>query len=665
MVGNTFYITSGTGIGQSKEIVSVTANTVTLASALTVLPTGNTRYSIYNNFVDKKGIIAGIFNIPELPTVKFLTGERIFSITNRPTFADAEVTSSGVAKYVSSGFLNLTDKVQTPTVSPPPPARPAEVVTQVSTVIPNLNFRRDPVAQTFFTPKPKTAKKNYGIFVSSIDLFFSQKPEATAVLCPVEVRIVDVENGIPTQKIIASAFADWEDVKVSNPPQKTMKTNFKFADPQYLAPDTEFALVVISDSPEYRLWFATLGGLDKTDGITPAARISQQPYSGSLFFSQNGSTWTPEQQSDLMFSINKAVFSTTSATAYFKVKPKSFPTIIDKILLHSSDVDFPTTSLGYSLRTTYLGYLSYDYGNTIVPNKLFNFGNDLTSSSLSSNRRRVVQAGLADSMLVTVSMSTNDPDISPILNIQRLSAITYANHINAGGIYPENISVVTRGATHNAATAVVSISAPDLSGGVQAVATVALSSSNTLTSLNITNSGSGYVNAPTITITDVNASSNATVVCAGENKYSGGNAIARYQTRKITLANGFDASDLRVFVECVRPSGTHVIAYYKVLSAQDDVQFADRRWVRMELLNDVNSPDQLTPVELKFAHNVDSNGVPAGNISYYEEGDTVEEDPYPIGGTFKHFAIKLVLLANDPTVSPVVYTMRAITTPAG
>ena len=110
MVGNTFYITSGTGIGQSKEIVSVTANTVTLASALTVLPTGNTRYSIYNNFVDKKGIIAGIFNIPELPTVKFLTGERIFSITNRPTFADAEVTSSGVAKYVSAGFLNLTDK---------------------------------------------------------------------------------------------------------------------------------------------------------------------------------------------------------------------------------------------------------------------------------------------------------------------------------------------------------------------------------------------------------------------------------------------------------------------------------------------------------------------------------------------------------------------------
>ena len=39
--------------------------------------------------------------------------------------------------------------------------------------------------------------------------------------------------------------------------------------------------------------------------------ISQQPYLGSLFKSQNASTWEPSQWEDLKFVINKAVFETS------------------------------------------------------------------------------------------------------------------------------------------------------------------------------------------------------------------------------------------------------------------------------------------------------------------------------------------------------------------
>ena len=39
---------------------------------------------------------------------------------------------------------------------------------------------------------------------------------------------------------------------------------------------------------------------------------------GSLFKSQNGSTWEPDQTKDLMFRIYKAVFDTAGGSAVFE-----------------------------------------------------------------------------------------------------------------------------------------------------------------------------------------------------------------------------------------------------------------------------------------------------------------------------------------------------------
>ena len=45
--------------------------------------------------------------------------------------------------------------------------------------------------------------------------------------------------------------------------------------------------------------------------------ISQQYIGGSLFKSQNGSIWTPSQFEDMKIKLNKAKFSTTTASAFF------------------------------------------------------------------------------------------------------------------------------------------------------------------------------------------------------------------------------------------------------------------------------------------------------------------------------------------------------------
>ena len=175
-----------------------------------------------------------------------------------------------------------------------------------------------------------------------------------------------------SEKVIASTTLLWNDVKTTSTPSATngTNTNFRFKDPVYLSPSTEYAFVVLSESPAYKIWYSSLGETD----ISSQTRIDQQPYAGSMFRSQNGSTWTPYQNDDIMFVINKAVFSTSQAVVTFRAQSKNLPINMDEVLLQSTDVKFPATDLRYNLQTTYRYSLAPDSGNDILPGKLFKIG---------------------------------------------------------------------------------------------------------------------------------------------------------------------------------------------------------------------------------------------------------------------------------------------------
>jgi hypothetical protein len=175
--------------------------------------------------------------------------------------------------------------------------------------------------------------------------------------------------------------------------------------------------------------------------------------------------------------------------------------------------------------------------------------------------------------------------------------------------------------------------------------------------VNIINAGKGYVESPTITITEPGNATNATAVITSEDGKFGGNALARYITRKVTLADGFDSGDLRVTLRAIRPQGTNIAVYYKVQSDVDNRNFSDIKWRRMYLENDIISPDLNTAIDFKYNPSADSR---INKLSYVEDGAT-----YPLGGTFKHFAIKIVMLAECGCVSPTVRNLRAVALPEG
>lgn len=719
-VGNLFYVTAGTGLGQWRRITAASGKRITLQSTLLVDPTSNSKYSIGNHIVDNNGTLAGILNIPEEPNFKFKTGERIFTITDTDVLEDSDYTMKASAKFATSGLQTVMQDLNlqfptTPIVIPVPPVppdlpvpepAPTEPEPPVVNPVPPRRFPRrviprfrrgDPIAQTFFTPKPDSNKTSYGVFLSSVDLFFGSKPSTAtgALQLPVSVKIAQVRNGFPTKNYIATSTVKCKDVKISTSPSKDDAdtiTKFTFKDPVYLLPDTEYALIVYSDSPEYDVYIAELGG--SVLGADPPQRISEQPYSGSFFRSQNATTWTPYQNEDLMFVIHKAVFeSTGSATFALQDAPEATQNV-DRLLLNTNKLTFPVGSVDFKVKGIYKSNTAYDTYNYITPHQQFEYGkltsgrSDPAASAL--NTRKIIQ-GNANSLFVLAEFASSDPDVSAVFNKQTLSIIAGEHDVNNGGISNNIISITNRGAGYNAfvstGNAVFGSSNNTLNNaaqlfreqylannynigfynvtisggegtGADGFAVANTDASNTVNYIVINSGGKGYVETPTVTIANGNATTGMITAAAkaqGETGKRGGNINARYITREITLEEGFESGDIRVFMDCIRPTGTDVQVYYKVLGSEDPERFADKSWVRMHKTVDKNSKDSNQVIELTFRPDLLEN-----TLKYTENGVQ-----YPIGGKFKSFAIKVCLLAADSTVVPVVTNMRIIATPEG
>jgi hypothetical protein len=108
-------------------------------------------------------------------------------------------------------------------------------------------------------------------------------------------------------------------------------------------------------------------------------------------------------------------------------------------------------------------------------------------------------------------------------------------------------------------------------------------------------------------------------------------------------------------LNAIKPNGTDVAVYFKVLSALDSDAFTAKKWQKMQVVRDNFSINSTQRVPLEFRHSLEK-----GTISYTEGTNT-----YPLGGTFKYFAIKICLTAEDPSVIPYVESMRAVAVPGG
>jgi hypothetical protein len=362
---------------------------------------------------DVNGVVNGKFVIPNNDDLKFRTGQRQFRLTDSKENNRTNETTTGVATYTASGLLNVKEEVILST---------REVVFDETRVTSTRNVNvKEVVSTTYYDPLAQSfliGNIESGCYVTSTDLYFRKR----SVNVPVSMHLVTVENGIPTQKIVPFSKVVLNPGGVYISENATAETNFKFSAPVYLAPGVEYAIVVLSNDPEYRLWMAETGGFDATTGD----KISKNPFAGVSFKSQNASTWTPDQNKDFKFKMYRAKYDIESPkTATFNL---STTTPVDASLtqLRTQEIVLPGTSISYTLNS----------GSDNYPL--------LSNIDIGYNASET----FAFNSTLTVQLTSDNDYVSPSLDLDRISMLFIRNIVSTeAGIGNEEL------ATHGNATA--------------------------------------------------------------------------------------------------------------------------------------------------------------------------------------------------------------------
>lgn len=664
IVGNTISLirksNNEVGIGASFDIISYDTSTkVATVSGASAYAGQEYIYSFGNLNSNKLGQVGGAFYMPE---ATFRSGQRTFRVTEsfNNTY-DADAISYADKTYVSSGIklskTNLVDTVLNIDVNTKIVGRltsdkivGTREISSVFTPVTVFDFGGggdgdggggDPLAQTFFVD---VQKYPYGLYLDSLDLFFKSKDDGDL---PITLQIRPTVNGSPS-----SDFWYPESVVVKYPSEINVSenpsisnaataTNFKFDFPVYLKPGI-YAFVVLTDSNEYTIWEAEKGGTTSNNEF-----VDKQPYLGTLYKSQNAMEYSPFMNEDLMFKLNRCVFSTSPATFYFENERTPSLYYVDKFKLMETSIvpSAGVTNVDYSVVTTpAIGSKETVY-RPITPYNTYSMAKD---DIYAVGFRRKKLGNKNDWTLKAVMSTTNDA-VSPILSAEDMHLNVWENFLDNAEITSDDFTIIAPGSGYSNANLITITS----STGSGANANVTVDANGNVVGVYVTSGGSGYLDDFTISYYQ-HPTTPATIVLNSEHDSSGGPCLARYITKPIKLADGYEAGDLRVFLSANKPGISEVSVYYKVLSDSDGTEFDDRPYQKMVCVNPTTTPslDLTTYREYEYRPSATVNQVT------YVGTNGVTYD------TFKTFAIKIVLTSSDPAIPPSVKDLRIIATPA-
>jgi len=306
---------------------------------------------------DASGRLIGSLFVPD-PSIaenpKWINGDNTFTIIDTPTLNPNAGTSNeiipntkfsesaGEAEFTSSAITNVRNvNILTTRNIQVIPAR-RQTTTQITNITENITTNTvtrvqtgttgsnvviqegtfDPLGQSFYV------KDESGVFITSVEIFFENKDEEL----PVTLQIRPLVAGVPSNMVVPFSEVTLSPDEISLSLDSSVPTKFTFPSPVYLngpklqdirnAPvgsqvSSEYAIVLLSGSPNYRVFISEMG---QNDILQPNVKISQQPTLGSLFKSQNGTVWTPSQMEDLKYRIYRADFDSEGLVRFFNPK---------------------------------------------------------------------------------------------------------------------------------------------------------------------------------------------------------------------------------------------------------------------------------------------------------------------------------------------------------
>lgn len=383
------YLLNITGTFQGGDIIQGSLSGATyIISGSGAITTATKGSNLVTNF---NGNMAGVFSIPNTDAARFRTGVREFKLSDSASAEGRDFTTQGRGQYRAQGILETKQR----TINA---VRNAEVVTRpvsesrVQEIFSPERIVRDtgwydPLAQTIMI------SSKGGAFLSKVEIFFSTKDANI----PVTLQIRESVNGYPGPGILPFSKVTLNPDKIETSNDASVPTTFTFESPVYVNDETEYCIVLLSDSNNYRVWISQLG--EKNIGTDRF--ISEQPYAGVLFKSQNASTWTANQEQDLKFKVYRAKFNTNSEAVVTFNNDILPPTVLDKN-------PFKTTSGTTKVRVTHRNHGMQNGATVIISNVADGTYNGIaTTSSTGLNGEFTVSNVEHDSYVITLSSAAN------------------------------------------------------------------------------------------------------------------------------------------------------------------------------------------------------------------------------------------------------------------
>lgn len=529
---------------------------------------------------DKNGNVHVRFNLPE---GKFRTGDKQFVITDNPqNNRYAESTMMYAFSTFSSSGLSVTKQRDIISVKSYDFAKDYTPVQQEREIQKVVTW--DPLAQTFFVD---AATYPNGIFISSIDLCFGDKDENI----PVRVEIRPVNNGYPdSDKIYPNAIAVMPASQIKSLNELDLDPNlndadavttFTFDTPVYLTPG-QHAIVIRSDSKAYTTYVAQMGRND----IRTNQRVTENPYQGVFFKSANASTWQADGNIDLMFKINKCAFETGVRSHAFTVKTtkdwnNSFENSYGSTIQYSTYelfnpsikyIDFPTG------RAKFTAFITPNEGGTPNENIEVLAKSDIYLDTPHKIKLLDGDNGNTIGFVMTLDVNNTSKDVSPVIDLHQSGVFFVRNMVDTSEM----------NATGTPKTEIIN---------------------NELLPKNVLKTGTLSKTTP---------------------------ASVHYMTKPVSLADGFTAKNIKVYLSTCLPPNTHIEVFVKAKPTTVKDNFNDYSYRK------------LTYNGNKFV-SVDENDY---REMLFEFDEDIEE--------FNQFSIKICLYTSNSAYVPRVKDMRAI-----
>ena len=346
--------------------------------------------------------LIGSFFIPN-PNIgtnpRFETGTKKFTLINNvnndsnvaDTLAEESYASSGTLETVQENIISVRNarveiKQEVETAGARRTTGPQLTGTRViSTTARQIGGTEwyDPLAQSF------QVQDETGIFLTSCDVFFQTKDDMDI---PMTFQIRTMQGGVPTQKILPFSEVIVEPSQINVSQDGTVPTRFTFKAPVYLEGGTDYAICLASWSTKYRVFISRVG---ESDLVTDEF-ISNQPYLGSLFKSQNASTWDPSQWEDLKFTLYRAEFEPSGTLEIYNPVLGEGNGQIPKLMPDSINVNSRRIRIGIgsTLQEVVGVSTGLQFGNTISQQGSNATGNYVGNAGIATGTLGIINAGI-------------------------------------------------------------------------------------------------------------------------------------------------------------------------------------------------------------------------------------------------------------------------------